>query len=285
MPNLSFLISYIQTLCLIIGKTQTTYEPKIKYHATDKRPPRISESFCGWIPPLLHNHEPELFPKIGLDAVVFLRLLHLLRWLFTLMSLIGCGALIPLDFLYTLSVKPPQYDLLSAMSIRDVQGVRLYAHVGATYIFTCLLMLFVHQHWQAIYQLRNHWFRSAEYQRLFHARTLCITNIPPRRQSDAGLYKIFDSMRLPYPVTSARIGKHAGQLPRLIERHNDAVMQLEEVIAKYTNGGKPASQRPTIVVGGICGLGGTRKDIIKYYTCVSNPIIICQLNPSELAQL
>lgn len=245
---------------------QITYEPKLKYHATDKRPPYISESFCGWIPPLLHNHEPELFHKIGLDAVVFLRFLHLLRWFFTLTCLIACGALIPLDFLYTLSVKPPHYDLLSAMTIRDVQGVRLYAHIGATYLFTFLLMLLVHHHWHAIYRLRNHWFRSAEYQRQFHVRTLCITNIPPRRQSDAGLYKIFTAMQLPYPVTSVRIGMHVGALPHLIERHNNAVLQLEEVVAKYANEDEPTRQRPTIVVGGFCGLGGTRTDAIKYYT-------------------
>ncbi|KAH9485088.1 hypothetical protein JR316_0001995 [Psilocybe cubensis] len=73
-------------------------------------------------------------------------------------------------------------------------------------------------------------------------------------------------MQLPYPVTSTRIGKHVGELPRLIEQHDEAVIQLEEVVAKYTNGGKPSSHRPTIIIGGFCGLGGTRVDAIKYYT-------------------
>ncbi|KDR75702.1 hypothetical protein GALMADRAFT_68331 [Galerina marginata CBS 339.88] len=256
----------ILTFNILRPNNKIVYEPKVKYHAADKKPPRISESFCGWIPPLLHNHEPELLGKIGLDAVAFLRFLHLLRWLFAFIALVACGGLVPLDFLYTLSIKPDQYDFLSAMSIQYVQGVRLYAHIGATYLFAFSLMVLVHHHWRAMYRLRNEWFRSPEYQRLFYARTLCITNIPPRLQSDAGLYKIFTGMQLPYPVTSVHIGRRVGALPELIEQHNEAVKQLEEVLALYANENQIEAQRPTIVVGGFCGLGGTRKDAIKYYT-------------------
>ena len=149
----------------------------------------------------MHNHEHDLFDKIGLDAVAFLRFLHLLRWIFTFTALTTCGGLIPLDFLYTASVNP-QNNFLSAMTIRDVRGVRLFAHIGSTYLITLVIAILVHHHWLAMYRLRNQWFRSPEYQNLFYARTLCITNIPERHRSDIGLRRIFIGMQLPYPVTS-----------------------------------------------------------------------------------
>ena len=62
---------------------QIVYEPKVKYHVGDKQPPRISDSLLGWLPPVLHTKVPELVDKIGLDAVIYLRFLRMLRWMFT----------------------------------------------------------------------------------------------------------------------------------------------------------------------------------------------------------
>ncbi|CAA7260523.1 unnamed protein product [Cyclocybe aegerita] len=253
----------ILTFNVLRPNNKIVYQPKVTYHGTDKDPPRISESFCGWIPPLLHNHEPELLGKIGLDAVAFLRFLHLMRWLFTLTAIVACGVLIPLDFLYTLSIQPEQYDLLSAMTIRDVEGVRLYAHIGLVYFITLLLMVLIHHHWHAMYRLRNDWFASPEYQFAFYARALCITNIPRRSRSDEGLWKIFERMKLPYRVTSVHIGRRVGALPDLIDEHNETVQELEGVLAKQL---KDGGHRPGIRIGGCCGIGGRRRDAIKFYT-------------------
>src|ERR1700761_7977996 len=51
---------------------QIVYEPKVKYHVGDKSPPSVGDTFCGWLPPLMHTKEPELLQKVGLDAVAFL---------------------------------------------------------------------------------------------------------------------------------------------------------------------------------------------------------------------
>ncbi|KAF8911479.1 hypothetical protein CPB84DRAFT_1841987 [Gymnopilus junonius] len=178
----------------------------------------------------------------------------------------GVRALIPIDFIFTLSIKPPQYNILTAMTIQYVQGVRLYAHIGSTYLFTLLLMFLVYFHWRAVYRLRNEWFHSPEYRHLFYARTLSITNIPPRLQSDAGLYKIFNALQLPYQVTSVHIGRRVGALPDLIAEHDSAVIGLEQVLAEYSEGDQLASERPIIVLGGLWGMGGRSVDAIEYYT-------------------
>ena len=71
-----------------------------------------------------------------------------------------------------------------------------------------------------------------------------------------------------YPTTSVAIGRRVGQLPELIEYHNEAVRELERVLVRYLHGGKIAKNRPTITIGGFLGIGGTKKDAIDFYTYV-----------------
>ncbi|CAA7260544.1 unnamed protein product [Cyclocybe aegerita] len=248
-------------------KNKIIYEPKVKYHEGDKPPPRISDSLFGWLPPLVYTKEPELLDKIGLDAVAFLRFLRLLRWLFAGIALLACGVLIPINVVYNLkNVNTKRRDILSMLTIRDVQGDFLFAHVAVTYLITCLIVFCVNMHWKAMVRLRHTWFRSPEYLQSFYARTLQVRHVPKKLQSDEGLKAIFESINMPYPTTSVHIGRKVGKLPELIEYHNQTVRDFEEVLVKYLKGGKIKAKRPTIRIGGTCGCGGTRKDAIDFYT-------------------
>jgi len=243
------------------------YEPKVKYHIGNKPPPRISDGICGWLPPLIHTKEPELVEKIGLDAVTFLRFLRLLRWLFTAISVLVCAVLIPINVTFNLkNVKDTSRDGLSMLTIRNVSGNILYAHVAASYLITFLIIGFVYVHWKAMARLRHQWFRSPEYLQSFYARTLTVMHVPKNHQSDEGISSIFDSVKVPYPTTSVHIGRKVGKLPELIEYHNTTVREFEQILVKYLKGGKLGRKRPTVRLGGTCGCGGVKKDAIEYYT-------------------
>ncbi|KXN85288.1 hypothetical protein AN958_11388 [Leucoagaricus sp. SymC.cos] len=155
---------------------------------------------------------------------------------------------------------------LSAMNILDVNGPMLYAHVGLAYFITLTVILFVNFYWKKVLKLRMQWFRSPEYLRSFYARTVCITQVHSRYQSDQGLINILSSVNMPYPSTGVHIGRNVGRLPELIEYHNDTVRQLERVLVKYLRKGKLGRKRPTIRVGGWCCFGGEKKDAISFYT-------------------
>ncbi|KAF8952519.1 late exocytosis, associated with Golgi transport-domain-containing protein [Flammula alnicola] len=227
------------------------YEPKVKYHEGDKPPPRISDSLFGWLPPLIHTKEPELLDKIGLDAVAFLRFLRLLRTLFSGIAILTCGILIPINVVYNLKNVPSKNrDILSMLTIRDVSGNFLYAHVVVTYLITFLIVFCVNMHWRAMVQLRHTWFRSPEYLQSFYARTLQVRHVPKKLQSDEGLNAIFGSVKMPYPTTSVHIGRKVGKLPELIDYHNQTVREFEEI-------------------GGHCGLGGTTK-MLSIFTLSSS---------------
>lgn len=246
---------------------QVIYEPKVKYHVGNKPPPRISDSLLGWLPPLIHTKEPELLDKIGLDAVAFLRFNRLMRWLFFGVAILTCAVLIPVNVTYNLkNVKAKKRDILSILTIRDVGGNILYAHVAVTYLITLMIIGVIHIHWKAMIKLRHAWFRSPEYLESFYARTLTITRIPKKNQSDEGLRAIFESTKVPYPTTSVHINRKVGKLPELIEYHNSTVRELEAVLVKYLKNGRLGKKRPTIRVGATCGIGGMKKDAIDFYT-------------------
>lgn len=247
-------------------KNKIIYEPKVKYHEDNKPPPRISDSLLGWLPPLINTKEPELLDKIGLDAVAFLRFLRLMRWLFFGTVILTCGILIPINVLYNRDHPAKYHDVLSVTTIRDVKGPILYSHVAVTYLITILLVVLVYTHWRSMVRLRHQWFRSPEYMQAFYARTISITHLPKRFQTDQGLKEFLDGLKMPYPVTSLHIGRKVGRLPELIEYHNQTVRDLEAVLVRYLRGGKIGKRRPTIRVGGFCGCMGVKKDAIDFYT-------------------
>ncbi|KAJ7188651.1 hypothetical protein C8R46DRAFT_1055401 [Mycena filopes] len=247
-------------------RNKIVYEPKVKYHVGDKSPPRIADTFCGWLPPLLHSKEPELLDKLGLDAVAFLRFLRLMRAIFAGTALLGCAILIPVDFLYNRAhVKHQKRDALSMLTIRDVKGQSIYAHVLVSYLITILVLGFVYLHGHAMVELRNKWFKSPEYMKSFYARTLSIINVPKNLQTDVGLNEIV-AKASPYPITSVHMARTVGDLPQLIEYHNQTVRDFEAVLVKFLKGGVHNKARPVIVFGGCCGLGAVHKDAIEYYT-------------------
>ncbi|TFY53935.1 hypothetical protein EVG20_g9911, partial [Dentipellis fragilis] len=248
-------------------KNKIVYEPKVKYHVGNKKPPRISDSLFGWLPPLIHTKEPELVDKIGLDAATFLRFLRMVRFIFTIITLISCGILLPVNIAYNLKEVPKESrDILSMLTIRDLQHNILFVHVGATYLMTLAVCVGVYYHWRAMVRLRHAFFRSPEYAQSFYARTLAVTKVPKKLQSDEGIRAIFETVQVPYPTTSVHIGRRVGRLPELIEYHNDTVRQFEQVLVRYLKGGKIGKERPTIRIGGFMGMGGVKKDAIDFYT-------------------
>jgi hypothetical protein len=262
-------VSFITVLVFnfLRPKNKIVYEPKVKYHVGDKPPPRISDSHLGWLPPLIRTKEPELVDKIGLDAVVFLRFLRMLRTLFTGVAILTAAVLLPINAVYNIkNVKPKKRDVLSMLTIRDVGGNLLFAHVAVTYVITLFLCYLIYFNWNHIIRLRKAWFRSPEYMQSFYSRTLAVRHVPTRYQTDEGLRAIFDSTKMPYPTTSVHIGRKVGKLPELIEYHNETVRSFEQVLVKYLRGGKIGKKRPTITIGGTCGIGGTKKDAIDFYT-------------------
>ncbi|QRW25307.1 hypothetical protein RhiXN_07256 [Rhizoctonia solani] len=260
-------IATVLAFNILRPRNRVIYEPKSKYHEGDKSPPKISTGFFSWVQPLVHAKEPELLEKIGLDAVAFLRFLRLLRWSFTGVAVVGVLGVGIFDYVYNLKHVPEkERNILSMFTIENIRDEALYVHVAGAYAITFIILGSIWWHWREMVKLRLTWFRSDEYLKSFYARTLMIVQVPKKLQSDPGLESLFNDMRMPYPTTAVHIGRRVGRLPEMIEYHNQAVRDLEQVLVKYMKGGKLGKKRPTITIGGFLGLGGTKKDAIDFYS-------------------
>jgi calcium permeable stress-gated cation channel len=212
--------------------------------------------------------EPEIIDKVGLDAAAFLRFIRMMRTIFFLVALSGCAILIPIDVSYNLQhVSSPERDNLSILTIRDVRGSYLWAHIIMVYIITATVIVVVRYHWSIMVDLRAQYFRSPEYVHSFDP-TLTVTHIPKASRSEEGIRALLDSVEIPYPITDVHIGRRLEDLPRLVKVHNDTIRKFEQKMVRYLKGGKFGKKRPTVRVGGFLGMGGEVRDAIDHYTCV-----------------
>ena len=96
---------------------------------------------------------------------------------------------------------------------------------------------------------------------------LKITAVSKRAQTDQGLAALLSSLNVPYPTTAVHIGRRVGALPSLIEKHNETVKELEEILTTYfKNPDRVPTNRPTKRLGGWMGIGGKKVDAVDYLT-------------------
>ncbi|GAC92925.1 hypothetical protein PHSY_000484 [Pseudozyma hubeiensis SY62] len=263
------------------------YAPKYKYAEEGKAPPKASEGFFGWLPPIIKYKEHDLLPLIGLDGVTFLRFIRMMRWMLTALAVLMSVVLMPVDIAY--NVRNGGSNLVSNklnyLNMSNVHGSYMWAHVGMSYVGTIVALSFIWFHYREMVRLRWAYFRSEEYQTSFHARTLMITDVTKRYQADNALGAVLSELKMPYPTTEVHIGRRAGVLPDLIEKHNDLVRELEHVLAKYLkNPNQLPSKRPTKTVGGFMGIGGERVDAIDYLTAQINRVEAAVMHQRETIQ-
>lgn len=253
-------------------KNKIVYMPRYKYSAESKRPPKLGDDLFAWLRPLTQTSESELLSNIGLDAVVFLRLLKMCRWMCSLLAMLACALLIPCDVIYNVKNESrapitTADNRLATVSIANVRGSWLYLHVVYAYLATFIVLYVVYYNYKAVLRLRWQWFRSPEYQNSIYSRSIMLTHVGAKHMSDEGLQKLFSQLHIPYPTTAVQIGRRVGMLAFLIERHNQTVRDLEQILVTYFKGGKLSPKRPTVRIGAkFLGLGGRRVDAIDFYT-------------------
>ncbi|MBW0516954.1 hypothetical protein O181_056669 [Austropuccinia psidii MF-1] len=253
-------------------KNKIVYMPRYKYSPEAKRPPQLDDGLLAWLRPLIQVSEEELVNKIGLDAVIFLRLLRMCRWMCGLMALIACIMLIPCDVIYNLKNSSPESlssssNKLAMITIANVRGSSLYFHVVYAWIATLLVLYIIYVNYRAVLRLRWQWFRSKEYQNSLFARSIMLTHVGSKNMSDDGLQKLLNQLQIPYPTTAVHIGRRVGMLPFLIDCHNQTVRDLERVLSSYLKNGKISPKRPIKRIGASClGTGGRKVDAIDFYT-------------------
>lgn len=269
---------------LLRPENKRVYAPKIKYieaiegqdgddpNTLLEPPPDISKGFFDWLKPVLKIHEQDMLTQIGLDGCTFLRVQRLLSWMFLVVSiLVGC-VLLPINIVYNMKrVDRDTTNTLALLTIQNLSGSILWAHVTASYVIIGIIMFFIWYHWKKMILLRQAWFRSEGYQSKIYSRTLMITGVPKQFRTDQGLIQMIsqlkvDGIKIGAQIDCTSIGRQLGEFPELVKQHNETVRNLEESLVHYLKGGKMASKRPHVTKGGFMCLGGQSHDAIEYYS-------------------
>lgn len=231
---------------LLRPRHRVVYAPKLKLADEKHTPPPIGNRMFSWVRPLAKTKEEQLVEKIGLDATIFLRFTKMLRNMFIIISIIGCGVMIPVNVVDS-NKSISTGAALAVMTPQFVFGSAYWAHVVCAWVFDIIIAYFLWHNYRRVRRLRRQYFASSEYQRSLHARTLMITDVPQKLRSDEGLMRITDEVNPTGVLPRATIGRNVKGLPKIIEEYEETVKELESVLAKYfKNPDKLPAKRPTM---------------------------------------
>lgn len=204
--------------------------------------------------------------KLGLDAVAYLRYLRMMRYIFLCVAMLVCAVLLPCNLVYNFkNIPSDQRDVFGMLTIQNVEGNILFVHVAITYIIHLVAYYFIWKNSRRMVDLRWKFFRSKDYQNSLHARSIMITQVSKKDQSDERLQQLIASLQVPYPTTAVHVGRKVGDVPTLIEDHSETVKSFEQKLTTYIKRGANPNKRPKLSSGGCLGVGGEKKDAIDVY--------------------
>ncbi|KAA8646273.1 hypothetical protein EYZ11_000613 [Aspergillus tanneri] len=244
--SFGFFILLALLFSLVRPRHSVVYAPKVKHADRKHAPPPVGKSLFAWVKPVLSTREPELIDCIGLDAAIFLRFTKMCRNIFILLSVIGCGIMIPINLTQG-GANSKDKDIFTKMTPLNVSSNPIWSQVFCAWAFDIIVAYFLWRNYKAVLSLRRKYFQSSEYQRSLHARTLMITDLSPAARSDEGVMRLIDEVNPTAALPRASIGRNVKGLPGLIRKHEEAVRELESVLAKYfKNPDRLPANRPTM---------------------------------------
>lgn len=233
---------------LIRPRHRLVYAPKSK-HADEKHaPPPMGNGILSWIGPVSKVKENVLVEKIGMDAIVFLRFIRMLRNMFIVLGLIGLCIMIPVNVTQGADFLKQGGSGFAIMTPLFVFGSGLWAQVVVAWATNIIVSYFLWHNYRRVHQLRRAYFESPEYQASLHARTLIVRDIPQDLRNDEGIVRITDEVNPTGVTPKVTVGRNVKILPDLIEEHEECVRKLESVLAKYLkNPNSLPPSRPTMM--------------------------------------
>lgn len=248
------------------------YAPKLKYADDKHAPPRIGKGMFAWFWPVASTKEAELVEKVGLDATIFLRFTRMCRNIFVLVTIVAIAILLPANVIGSKRSHIPQtvsHGFLTLSTPQYVTGAALWTHVVCAWAINIIVAFFLWRNYAAVTRLRRQYFESTEYLTALHSRTLMLTDIPSASRTDEGILRLTDEVEQTSGLPRAAIARNVKELPEMIEEHDRAVRELENVLAKYLkNPDSLPANRPTITPSKKYrkNNGGQKVDAIDYLT-------------------
>lgn len=175
----SFVISglLVVVFCFLRPRNSRVYAPRAKHADEKHRPKPLGKEPFSWLSAVKDVKEQELVDTIGLDAVVFLRFLRMLRNIFIIITVVGCCILIPVNVVGGSPLYTQWKDISTLMKLTPqyIFGRKFWAYVVFAYIIQGTVCFFLWRNYGAILRLRRAYFNTQEYKSSLHSRTLLVS--------------------------------------------------------------------------------------------------------------
>lgn len=166
------------TLLLAVGFSllrpynSVVYAPKLKIADDRHAPPPMGRGILAWVAPVMRTKEEELIINIGLDATVFLRVLRMCRNIFLVLSVLGCGILIPTNLI---KGQFKDEEIVTRVTPVNTFGGANWSITICAWLFNIVVAGYLWWNYRAVLRLRRQYYESPEYQSSLHARTLMVS--------------------------------------------------------------------------------------------------------------
>ncbi|KAL8916931.1 MAG: hypothetical protein Q9208_008252 [Pyrenodesmia sp. 3 TL-2023] len=254
--SMAVMILITLAFSLMRPRNNIVYAPKVKYADEKHAPPKIGKGLFEWVGPVTKAKESLLVEKTGLDAAIFLRFTRMLRNIFLILSVLGIVVLLPANVLGTdtgfvnrNNFKGGQsYFVKTTPQYPDPKRRgAFWVHVASVWVIDLAVAFFLWRNYVSVVRLRRQYFDSTDYLMSLHSRTLLVTDIPPADRTDEGILKLVDQVEHTAGLPRAAIGRNVKELPDMIVEHDEAVRELESILAKYLkNPDNLPAKRPTM---------------------------------------
>lgn len=221
--------------CILRPWNDIVYAPRLRHADAKHKPPPLDKTIFAWVRPVFKTNEPEYMHMIGMDATVFLRITRMLRNMFICLAIAACCIILPVNIAKAEGGSDirSMANVIFLMTPMYLSGKPFWAFVVCAYVFDIIVCGFLWWTYRALFQLRRKFMETTDYQNSLHARTLMITDVARNLRTDQGIVEITDSIKATPDVPRASVGRNVKDIPDLIEAHEEAVIELEQVLAKY----------------------------------------------------
>lgn len=188
--------------------------------------------------------EADCIQSLGVDAVVYLQAIKMLRNIFLILTIALCSCAISVDVVFnyrsSFADNLSHKDALLLTTPTYVQGTPMVTHVVLGWFSNLIVFIFIWRTSSNVLRIRREAYAAPELRNLLASRSVLLIDLPKKCRnirSVAGMCTLIDK------PSGVALGYSVEDLEELLQKHSKAIRQLEKNILKFERCGRRPSYK------------------------------------------
>lgn len=244
---------------LVRNKFPRVYTPRLLLNGLDSSIGKLPNNLLGWLVPALRVKDEEILRYLGLDALMFLRLLRLCFKFGIIILPYGLIVVLPVNYHGGISDTDPTYEGLDSLTMGNVKAMSsvLWVHFIGVWMYTFVILYFLYREYVAYQRFRQQSLCNGE--KYHHRYLVMLQEIPTELQSQEKMKDyVFD--HFPDQTLNVYVMEDNVEWKKLIDKYVTDQRNLAAAKAEYRKTDVRPKHRPELF-----GLKGSKVDSISYF--------------------